>query len=56
MRPLRFGEILCEDEDHEGCATIGDQEYACPQCEEIAEDEAADLAYEYAKERALWDD
>jgi hypothetical protein len=56
MRPLRFGEMECEDPSHDGNTVMGDVEYACEQCDEIAADDAADLAYEYAKERALWDD
>ena len=56
MRPLRFGEMECEDPSHEGNTVKGDVEYACPDCDMEADDARADLAYEYAKERALWDD
>jgi hypothetical protein len=38
MRSLRFGEMECENEDHEGNVIYGDNLLACPDCEEEAED------------------
>lgn len=38
MRSLRFNEIECEDDTHEGNVIYGDTLLACPDCEEAAED------------------
>jgi hypothetical protein len=38
MRSLRFHEVECEDDTHEGNGILGDTLTACPDCEEAAQD------------------
>lgn len=51
MRPLRYGEHECENDEHEGNALRGDTLYACPDCEDEAED-----AYQDYREQRLKDE
>lgn len=38
MRPVRWNEVECDDDTHEGNVIRGDVAYACPDCEQEAQD------------------